>query len=340
MTIKKIILFLSFFLLFFEIGFTKDLNIPLKDTIEKINFPIKLNLFVNLEDLNDVEIKNNFFNSKLRYEVGVENNFSYNVLMAVADYNEIIELVDLKFFENVTSKIGEPIQINDSINHLSYQSMYAQFDHNWNVRDYPFDNPKLKLQFTSVLDSSYVSLDPRENSYYSFNQNMENLKDGFLVSSISYKKDFITSENDPHDDVENPRNKVLERLNFYINLDRSGSWLYLKLFLGSFLAFLISWLVYFIPKSDFSSRIELSVGAIFGAVGNRAYVESIMPDVQVFTKADMINNIIIMLIIFNIIIIMIQRNKLIQLDFFESNWNSAIYTAFIFIVLNGAILLW
>ncbi len=72
----------------------------------------------------------------------------------------------------------------------------------------------------------------------------------------------------------------------------------------------------------------------------RAYVESIMPDVQVFTKADMINNIIIMLIIFNIIIIMIQRNKLIQLDFFESNWNSAIYTAFIFIILNGAILLW
>ena len=60
--------------------------------------------------------------------------------------------------------------------------------------------------------SSYVSLNPRENSYYSFNQNMENLKDGFLVSSISYKKDFITIENDPHDDVENPRNKVLERV--------------------------------------------------------------------------------------------------------------------------------
>ena len=339
MILKKIILFLSFFILF-QIGFAKDLNTHINDTIENVNFPIKLNLFINLEDLNDVEIKNNFFNSELRYEVSVENNFSYNVLMAVADYNEITELVDLKFFENITSKIGEPIQINDSINYLSYQSMYAQFDHNWNVRDYPFDNPKLKLQFTSVLDSSYVSLNPRKNKFSFFNQNMENLKDGFLVNSISYKKDFVTSENDPHDDLENPRNKVLERLIFYINLDRSGSWLYLKLFLGSFLAFLISWLVYFIPKSDFSSRIELSVGAIFGAVGNRAYVESIMPDVQVFTKADMINNIIIMLIIFNIIIIMIQRNKLIQLDFFESNWNSAIYTAFIFVVLNGAILLW
>jgi len=258
MILKNIILFLSFFLVF-QIGFTKDLNTYVNDTIENINFPIKLNLFVNLEDLNDVEIKNNFFNSKLRYEVRAQNNFSYDVLMAVADYNEITELVDLRFFENVTSKIGEPVQINDSINYLSYRSMYAQFDHNWNVRDYPFDNPKLKLQFTSVLDSSYVSLDPKENSYYSFSQKMENLKDGFLVNSISYKKDFVTSENDPHDDLENPRNKVLERLNFYINLDRSGSWLYLKLFLGSFLAFLISWLVYFIPKSDFSSRIELSV---------------------------------------------------------------------------------
>ena len=153
MTLKKIILSLFFFLLF-QIGFATDLNTQINDTIENINFPVKLNLFVNLEDLNDVEIKNNFFNSKLRYELGVENNFSYNVLMAVADYDKITELVDLKFFENVTSKIGEPVQINDSINHLSYRSMYAQFDHNWNVRDYPFDNPKLKLQFTSVLDSS------------------------------------------------------------------------------------------------------------------------------------------------------------------------------------------
>ena len=339
MNLNKLI-FVFVFCFLFKFGLANDYNNRITDSIE--NVKVNLNLYLNLQDLNDVEIKNNFFNSELRYEVSSKNNFSLDLLMAVGGFNEIIELVDLKYVENVTNKIGQPVHLyeNDSINRLSYRSMIAQFNHNWNVRKYPFDKPQLKLQFTSKLDSSYISLNPRGNNFSSFSESMENLKDGFIVSSITVKKDYISSENDPVDDSKNARNIVKEKLTFFINLDREGSWLYLKLFLGSFLAFLISWLVFFIPKEDFGSRIELSVGAIFGAVGNRAYVESIMPDVQVFTKADMINNTIIILIIFNIIIFMIQRNKFIQLEFFESNWNSAIYTAYIFIVINTAILLW
>ena len=45
-----------------------------------------------------------------------------------------------------------------------------------------------------------------------------------------------------------------------------------KLFLGSFLAFIISWLVFTVPKTDFGSRIDLSVGATFGAIGNKYFV--------------------------------------------------------------------
>ena len=106
------------------------------------------------------------------------------------------------------------------------------------------------------------------------------------------------------------------------------------------MAFIISWLVFLVSTNDFESRIELSVGAIFGAVGNRSYVESIIPDVQVLTIADLINNLIIFLIVFNIIIIMIQRNKKIHWSFFETNWNSGIYSLFLFIILNLAILTW
>ena len=44
---------------------------------------------------------------------------------------------------------------------------------------------------------------------------------------------------------------VVQELTFSINLFREGSWLYLKLFLGSILAFIISWLVFFISTEDF-----------------------------------------------------------------------------------------
>lgn len=340
MSIRNLILPIVFCLLF-KFGLANNhYSNHVLDSTDIIKFPINIKLYINLEDLNDVEIKNNFFNSKLTYELTSETNLSLELLMTDLESDGLIDFVDFKYFENITSETGTPIHENDSINHLTYHSMYAQFNHNWNVRNYPFDNPQLKLKFTTTVDSALVSLNPRDKDFASFSDKMENLKDGFVVNSITVSKDYINVKNDPIGEGENARNTVLERLTFYINLNRDGSWLYLKLFLGSFLAFLISWLVFFIPKRDFTSRIELSVGAIFGAVGNRAYVESIMPDVQVFTKADMINNTVILLIIFNIIIFMIQRNKLIHLDFFESNRNSAIYTAYIFVLLNAAILLW
>ena len=336
MKFKKILFVIVFSFIIYP-GLARDRVI---DSIKNENLKVNLKLYLNLQDLSDVEIKNSFFNSELRYEVSSENNLFLEYLIDDLKLDGLSDFIDLKYYKSLRSKVGVPIHNNDSLLYNSVHSLYAEFDHNWNVRNYPFDYPQLKIKFTSILDSSYLSLNPKGDKFASYLENMENLKDGFSVNSIDFKKNYISSENDPIDDSVNSRNIVKEQIVFLINLDREGSWLYLKLFLGSFMAFLISWLVFFIPSKDLESRIELSVGAIFCAVGNRAYVESIMPDLQVFTKADMVNNLIIFLIIFNIIIIMIQRNKLIQLEFFESNWNSAIYTAFIFIVINAAILLW
>ena len=300
-----------------------------------IVYPIKVKVSLNLEDLNDVEIKNNFFTAKLWYEVSTETN-----LELVEGIDSASDLILLNYLKNINNDLGEPNDLNDSIQFNSYHALNTQFNHNWNVRDYPFDSPQLKIQFQSQYDSSDVFIDLSSEKIAYFLPRTENLKDGFLIKSISVEKDYLNSDNDKINESENARNKVLERITFLVNLNRDGSWLYLKLFLGSFLSFLLSWLVFAIPKNDFGARVELSVGSVFGAVGNRAYVESIMPDVQVFTKADMINNIVISLIIFNIIIVVVQRNKKIFWSFFESNLNAAIYSAFIFIVLNSAILLW
>ena len=99
-------------------------------------------------------------------------------------------------------------------------------------------------------------------------------------------------------------------------------------------------MVFLISSADFNSRIELSVGAIFGAIGNRTYVESIIPDVQILTKADMINNFIILMIVFNILLIIIQRNDNITWKLFENNWNAAVYSLYLLISINLFILLW
>lgn len=340
MILKKTIL-TGFLLIFFQFGFSKInptefvVNNQVIDTTAFSFSPVKVNIFLYLEDLYDVEIKNNFFRAKMWYELSANKNHPLfyhpdSIFKFTSDF------VRLKHWEDDLTESGSIENYSDSVYNYSTQPLKVRFDHNWNVRDYPFDKPKLKMVFIASSDSSNISLIPHKKNFASYSNKIENLKEGFSVQSITYEKDYLV--NPFNTDLND--NEVLERLIFIVNLKREGFWLYLKLFLGTFLSFLVSWLVFFIPQKDFGSRVELSVGAIFGAVGNRAYVESIMPDVQVFTKSDMVNNAVIFLIIFNIIIILVQNNKSITWEFFENNRNAIIYSAYIFIVINTAILLW
>ena len=323
---KLVFLIIPF--LIFKISFAKVYsNYSIQnDTIE--NGEIDTKIFLYLEDLYDVEIKNNFFKAKLWYEISAPKD---HPLFFSPTIKNASDLAVLNVLAEDVSEINEIDSLNRSIITLK-----GRFNHTWKVRNYPFDKPKLKLKFTSSIESELINLGINQKNHVRFKDKIENLKDGFEIESIVVENGFETNPRD----TKIGNDEKLKTVTFNINLKRDGIWLYFKLFLGSFLAFIISWLVFFIPKEEFGSRIDLSVGAIFGAVGNRAYVESIMPDVQVLTKADMINNAVIFLIIFNIIIFMIQRNKKIELKFFEDNFNSSVYTAYVFIVINAVILLW
>ena len=47
------------------------------------------------------------------------------------------------------------------------------------------------------------------------------------------------------------------KVTFNILIDRSGSYLFTKLFGGSFFAFVISWLTFFIPRKEFDDNPNL-----------------------------------------------------------------------------------
>ena len=97
--------------------------------------------------------------------------------------------------------------------------------------------------------------------------------------------------------------------------------------------------MFFIPAKEFGSRISLAVGGIFGAIGNRYFVDSSLPVVQVLTKADIINNLILFLLILNILIVIFQKNKRYNIKFLGKNKNAMIFTGILFLVLNFLIIL-
>ena len=157
--------------------------------------------------------------------------------------------------------------------------------------------------------------------------------DGYNVVGIevnnTFKKTNILAEY-----ADGVRNKVISKVEFLVSLDRDGAYLYFKLFFGGFLSFLISFLVYFIKPEFFETRITLSLGGIFGGVGNKYFVENSMPAIQVLTKADIINNLVIIFIIINIFIVIGQHMKDIDLGKFEKNKFSSISVLTLFLLLN------
>ena len=137
------------------------------------------------------------------------------------------------------------------------------------------------------------------------------------------------------------KEKIGTKVTFNILIDRSGSYLFTKLFGGSFFAFVISWLTFFIPRKEFDSRIALNIGAIFGAIGNRYFVDTSLASIQVnMTKSDIINYICIILLILNITLIIVQRNNKITWTYLEKSYNALIFSAVIFISLVTAVILW
>jgi hypothetical protein len=66
-------------------------------------------------------------------------------------------------------------------------------------------------------------------------------------------------------------------------------------------------MVFLIPLKELESRINLAVGGIFGAIGSSAFVYDVLPVVNVFTKADAINNLIILMVVFNILVLLLQQ---------------------------------
>lgn len=308
---------------------------------DKIQLPVEFFVELNIDEISDVDIKNNFFYTKF-----------YNSIYTRLDTLEITKnnqetywypgsFVTLQYPEGDRTYIGEYYiekkfyseSLKDSLfNYSSYNE--SELQHKWNLRDYPFDTQYLKYIFQSDADTSSVilsSLSDRKPEILS--KNFEYLMDGYNVVEVQ-SKNIFKQTTIPVEYADGLRNKVVSTVEFLVSVDRDGAYLYFKLFFGGFLSFLISYLVYFIKPEFFETRITLSLGGIFGGVGNKYFVENSMPSIQVLTKADIINNLVIIFIIINIFIVIGQHMKDINLGKFEQNKFSAIFVLLLFILIN------
>ena len=313
--------------------------------LDSISLPIKIKAKIDLEEIMGLDTRNNQFFMSLDYYL-----YTQQAPLFLNHKNDTIN-----FFDFEENKLIKPVIINsdrteknsliysgyDNINitddHIYYSSVKSDFFHNWDLTDYPFDIQKLQFEIKAEIDTSIVRFN--ESKFYKSSYNKVNgLIKGFKIDKIEFEEKFeVQNELETFYPGIN-RETVYPIARFNIEVSRSGGWLFVKLFLGSYLAFLISWIVFLIPKKEFSSRISLTVGGIFGAIGNRYFVDSSLPVVQVLTKADVINNLILLLLIFNILIVIYQKNKKNSLKFIN-NKTAMLISGILFVVLNFLIIM-
>jgi tetratricopeptide (TPR) repeat protein len=312
--------------------------------LDSIKFPVTFNTRIDINDILGLETSNNQFFLSVNYDIfsKIDQNFiNYKKdTLTIFDLEKFVEPIYIgsdKLFERKIKYEGyDDINITDEVVYSGY--IETDFFHNWDLKEYPFDKQRLQFQIGISIDSSIVRLN-QSNFYKSSFKKVKGLKEGYKIEKIEFEEIF---KEQVVEEIFYPgviRKEVYPIANYNIIISRSGGWLFLKLFLGSFLAFLISWIVFLIPNKEFDSRISLTVGGIFGAIGNRYFVDSTIPAVQVLTKADMINNLILALLILNVLIVIVQKNDKISFGKLEDNKFAMVFTGVSFIVLNALIVI-
>ena len=313
--------------------------------LDSIELPITVNTRIEVSDILGLDTTNDQFFMAVNYNVYSKQRQSF-----INYRKDTLTLFDLekrispfyvssdRLYEQELQYQGyDDINITDEVIYSGF--IETDFFHNWNLKEYPFDTQYLQFQIGANIDTSIVRLN-QSRFFKSTFSNVKGLKEGYQIDAIEFEEKFNEQTNEETFFPGVIRKAVYPVANYSIVISRSGGWLFVKLFLGSFLAFIISWIVFLIPNKEFDSRISLTVGGIFGAIGNRYFVDSTIPAVQVLTKADMINNMILALLILNVLIVIVQKNSKINFGLLEQNKFAMIFTGLAFVVLNTLIVLW
>lgn len=187
--------------------------------------------------------------------------------------------------------IDAPEIILDSLNGKTWaiMKMKATMKESWDVLDFPFDQQHLKVQIENALfdNRSLVFKPDIKGSTFDKNEAI----DGWEIVNFRVTEktnDYETGFGDPA-----PDRNLQYFSSFLIEMDiQRNAWgLFMKIFIGMYIAFLISIISFSIHPSEFEPRFGLPVGGLFATVGNKYIIDSILPESSSFTLVDSLHTI-------------------------------------------------
>jgi hypothetical protein len=181
-------------------------------------------------------------------------------------------------------EIGPPEIITDSIDGKAWtiMKMKCVMKESWDVQDFPFDMQHLHLQVENTLfdKKSLVFVPDVAGSRFDEKEAI----DGWAIRNFK----VITKENDYETGFGDSSSnfQVFSTFNIEMDIERNAWGLFLKIFIGMYIAFLISVISFTPHPSELEPRFGLPVGGLFAAVGNKYIIDSLLPESSTFTLVD------------------------------------------------------
>jgi hypothetical protein len=182
--------------------------------------------------------------------------------------------------------IDPPESIIDTVDGKSWVmlKMKCVMKQNWGVQDFPFDRQHIRVQIeNSVLDNSVLIFSP-DKMGSKFDD--EEAIDGWTIKNFAVgvrENHYATGFGDPRPGRDQ---QTFSQFTIDLDVERNAWGLFMKIFLGMYIAFLIA-LISFTPHpSEMEPRFGLPVGGLFAAVGNKYIIDSLLPESSEFTLVD------------------------------------------------------
>jgi len=183
-------------------------------------------------------------------------------------------------------QIDKPEVIMDMVDGKMWQLMKMKcvMKHNWRVGDFPFDKQRLVVHIeNSIYDNSSLVFVPDEMGS-TFDRELT--LDGWQIANFNVNTnthEYTTVFGDPSSDM---LHSEYASFNIVMDIEREAWGLFMKIFIGMYIAFMISILSFTTRPSELEPRFGLPVGGLFAAVGNKYIIDSLLPESSTFTLVD------------------------------------------------------
>lgn len=164
----------------------------------------------------------------------------------------------------------------------------------WKIGNFPFDHQNLRLFIENSQYDSKSLVFVADTAGQHFDR--YTLRGWTIDSCIitSGKKVYETGFGDRK--LKTPKSEY-SSFRTRLVITREASSLFWKMFLGMYIAFLISYVSFFIHPDSMDSRFGLGVGSIFAVIGNKYIIDSALPESSSFTLVDSLHGVTLFFII-------------------------------------------